>query len=62
MDAFVPSAQRTKLSPESAAASQKVRESLNELSRSEARRRRMVEDLRFRMEADDIRILNLQLH
>jgi hypothetical protein len=56
VDAFVPSAQRTKLSPESAAASQKVREALNDLSRSEARRRRMIEDLRFRMEADDIRI------
>ena len=28
---------------------------LNDLSRSEARRRRMIEDLRFRMEGDDIR-------
>ena len=55
MDAFVPSATRTKLSPESASASQKVRETLNDLSRSEARRRRMIEDLRFRMEGDDIR-------
>ena len=33
-----------------------MRESLNDLSRCEARRRRMIEDLRFRMEADDIRI------
>ena len=52
----MPSAQRTKLSPESAAASQRVRETLNDLSRAEARRRRMIEDLRFRAEADDIRI------
>ena len=45
------------MSPESAAASQKVRELLNDLTRSEARRRRMIEDLRFRMEADDIRTI-----
>jgi hypothetical protein len=57
VEAFVPSAQKTKLSPESAAASQKVREALNDLSRSENRRRRMIEDLRYRMEADDIRTL-----
>jgi len=57
VDAFVPSAQRTKLSPESAAASQKVRETLNDLSRAEARRRRMIEDLKLRMEADDISII-----
>ena len=55
VEAFVPSSQRTKLSPESAAASQRVRESLNDSARAEARRRRMIEDLRFRIEADDIR-------
>lgn len=53
----MPSTQRTKLSPESAAASQRVREALNDSSRAEARRRRMIEDLRFRMEADDIRMV-----
>jgi hypothetical protein len=54
----VPSTQRTKLSPESAAASQRVREALNDFSRAEARRRRMIADLRFRMEADDIRMVD----
>jgi programmed cell death 6-interacting protein len=55
VEAFIPSARNTKLSPESAAASQSVRQVLNELSRTDVRRGRMIEDLRFRMQTDDIR-------
>jgi programmed cell death 6-interacting protein len=56
VESFIPSARNAKLSPESVAASRSVRSVLNELSRTDVRRGRMIEDLRFRMQNDDIRI------
>jgi len=57
VETYIPSARNAELSPESVSASQYVRQVLNELSRTDVRRGRMIEDLRFRMQADDIRIL-----